>query len=244
MTSQEVRSIALAALIAAAFPSALVAAPDSNRGTPQRLAMDMMPAQAQGQGGSMAPGGMMMDNMRGRQPGQGSMGQGGMSGQTGGMQNQQQGQSGAMGGMSGQTGQGGMMMDHMARMMDAMRGRMGGMSGIGMSPGMADLTDRIEGRIAFLKAELRITDAQTPVWNAFAEALRSGRQHLIEARKLLSDGSNANPLARLEQYERHLTERLEAVKAAREAFGRLYATLDDGQKQVANELAVPFIAAF
>src|SRR5919202_1070827 len=31
---------------------------------------------------------------------------------------------------------------------------------------------RVEGRIAFLKAELKITDAQTPQWNAVADAMR------------------------------------------------------------------------
>ena len=36
-----------------------------------------------------------------------------------------------------------------------------------------DPTRHIEGRIAFLKAELAITDAQLPQWNAFADTLRA-----------------------------------------------------------------------
>src|SRR3954451_23349317 len=35
-------------------------------------------------------------------------------------------------------------------------------------------TEHVEGRIAFLKTELKITDAQLPQWNAFADALRNG----------------------------------------------------------------------
>src|SRR5690349_21579704 len=31
---------------------------------------------------------------------------------------------------------------------------------------------RIEGRLAFLKTELKITDAQTAQWNAFADVMR------------------------------------------------------------------------
>ena len=38
---------------------------------------------------------------------------------------------------------------------------------------MMGMGDHIEGRIAFLKAELKITDAQLPQWNTFADALRS-----------------------------------------------------------------------
>jgi hypothetical protein len=44
-----------------------------------------------------------------------------------------------------------------------------------MSPGMMGMgmIERVEGRIAFLRAELKITDAQTNAWNAFADALRA-----------------------------------------------------------------------
>ena len=34
--------------------------------------------------------------------------------------------------------------------------------------GMMGMADHVEGRIAFLKVELKITDAQMPQWNAFA----------------------------------------------------------------------------
>ena len=53
----------------------------------------------------------------------------------------------------------------MMQMMKAMQGQdaMGGL----------DLTERVEGRIAFLKAELAITDKQAATWNAFADALRA-----------------------------------------------------------------------
>ena len=38
--------------------------------------------------------------------------------------------------------------------------------------GMSMMAKHIEGRIAFLKTELKITDAQLPLWNAFAQAMR------------------------------------------------------------------------
>ena len=142
--------------------------------------------------------------------------------------------------MQGQeTPQGGMM-----QMMEKMmRGHMS-MPGMGATSGTADVTDRIEGRIAFLKAELQITDKQMPDWNVLADALRSSRQHLVEARKYLAADDKVNSPDRIERYERHLTERLEAVKSARAAFARLYPSLDDPQKQTADTILLPLIATF
>lgn len=148
------------------------------------------------------------------------------------------GQPGAQGGMM-------MMMEKM------MGGHMGGMSGpgaatgtTGMATGTADVTERIEGRIAFLKTELQITDKQMTDWNVLAEALRSGRQHLVEARKFLVMDDKTTSADRLARYEGHLTERLEAIKSARAAFVRLYPTLGDAQKQTADAILLPLIATF
>jgi hypothetical protein len=62
------------------------------------------------------------------------------------------------------AGTGGMPMMGMMRMM------MGedGMSGM---PMMATMSGHVEGRLAFLKTELKITDAQLPLWNAVADAI-------------------------------------------------------------------------
>jgi hypothetical protein len=204
----------------------------------------------------------MMDEMpMGTQP-QGGMGQGG------GMQQGQPGQQGQMGGtmhdmmmggmQQGQPGQMGGMGPQMGRGPMQPQGRMGQGGGMmlnddmigmhnmpGMAPGGADLTDRIEGRIAFLRTELGINDAQTAAWNQFAEALRGSRKHLLEARQALYAGVPAGDApSRLEQYEHHIAGRLEAIKGARTAFAQLYAVLDDRQKEAADELLVPFIATF
>lgn len=123
-----------------------------------------------------------------------------------------------------------------------MRGQIGGMSGAAKGP--ANAAELAEERIAFLKAELQITDQQAADWNALAEALRSGRQHLAEARKLAVLNDNTPPAERLEHYERHLAERLEAVKSARAGFTRLYSSLDDVQKQTVVAILLPLIATF
>lgn len=190
----------------------------------QMLAMDEMKPM---QSGPMGQKPMMMDDkMKAPSPSAPMPDQGKM------------GQPGAQGGMM-------MMMEKM------MGGHMGGMSGpgaatgtTGMVTGTADVTERIEGRIAFLKTELQITDKQMADWNVLAEALRSGRQHLVEARKFLVMDDKTSSADRLARYEGHLTERLEAIKSARAAFVQLYPTLGDAQKQTADAILLPLIATF
>ncbi len=106
--------------------------------------------------------------------------------------------------------------------------------------------DHVEGRIAYLKAELGITDAQGQAWDEFAQALRTSRGHLAEARQALviSNAGQSNATSRLESYERHLSMRLDSLHAARESFQRLYALLTPAQKQAADELVVPVLVSF
>jgi hypothetical protein len=136
-------------------------------------------------------------------------------------------------------------MMQMMQMMDKMmRGQMSSSGGSNAMSGPADVTERLEGRIAFLKAELQISDKQAADWNSVADALRSSRQHLLEARKMLAMDDRMGGADRLEHYERHLSERLEALKAARVAFTRLYASLNESQKQTADTILLPLIASF
>jgi hypothetical protein len=136
------------------------------------------------------------------------------------------------------------MMQMMQMMEKMMRSHMQSSSGAAGASGPADVTERLEGRIAFLKTELQISDKQLADWNSLADALRSGRQHLLEARNLLVMDDKMAGLDRLEHYERHLSERLAAIKSARAAFTRLYASLSEAQKQTADAILLPLIATF
>lgn len=144
-----------------------------------------------------------------------------------------------------------MMMQNMQNMM-----RMGGGQPSSMPPsdgsaamgapmGGGNSAARLEGRIAYLRTDLRITDVQAPAWEAFAAALRSGREHLDAARDSLS-GANAaaDPMVRLQAYESHLMARTEAVRSTRLAFNTLFAQLDDAQKRAATTTMLPFIGTF
>lgn len=104
---------------------------------------------------------------------------------------------------------------------------------------------RFEGQIAFLRTELHITSAQTPVWDAFVVTLRAGRDHLDAARTALQDSSTAaDPMARLELFENHLKSRAEAIHMTRLAFNTLHAQLDESQKRIAITTILPFIGTF
>lgn len=123
---------------------------------------------------------------------------------------------------------GGMMMGDMGRMMTMMHG--------GQAMGMP--MRHIEGRIAFLKAELKLTPAQEPQWNAFAAAIRAGAksgQGMMHG--MMADKTKAQTApAMLDGYERVLVSRLEAIRAIRAAFTPLYAVLTAEQRKVADEL--------
>lgn len=130
---------------------------------------------------------------------------------------------------------GNMSMMHSMEMMQRM-GMMGG--------GMAAI-DRIEGRIAFLRAELKITDAQADAWNGFAEALRVNAKKLAEARASMmpKPGDKQSPASnfsvRLDLQEQWLIARLDGLRAMKSAFAKLNEVLSDDQKKTASDLLAP-----
>lgn len=118
------------------------------------------------------------------------------------------------------------------------------MSKMATDPSPTNTIALMDERIAFLKTELQITNKQTADWDALADALRSGRQHLLEGRKLANLNDTAPSAERLAGYEHHAMQRVNAITSIRAAFGRLYPTLDDGQKHAADAIIVPLIATF
>lgn len=141
----------------------------------------------------------------------------------------------------GNQDQPGMSMPLMMNMMAGMMKMMGsggaqmGMGGMDM-PGMG-MTDHVEGRIAFLRAELKITDKQAKVWDAFADTLRGNAQRLKDANMpMMGDASAPQLLAQLDSQEKMLGARLEAVRAMKAAFTPLYTTLSAEQQKTAEEL--------
>jgi hypothetical protein len=99
---------------------------------------------------------------------------------------------------------------------------------------------RIEGRIAYLKAELKITDAQTAQWNAVADAMRKNEAQMRDMRRQAHSAGQQqgapNALDALSRREQFAEARAEGVKQFAAAFRPLYASLSDEQKRTADEL--------
>jgi hypothetical protein len=91
-----------------------------------------------------------------------------------------------------------------------------------------------EGRLGFLKAELKITEAQTKAWDAFAAALRENVAKLTEAYKAPDRDAmeKMSPAERLGWFEKAIVARADAVKRAKAAIEPLYASLSDDQKKM------------
>ena len=107
--------------------------------------------------------------------------------------------------------------------------------------GMA-MVDRVEGRIAFLRTELKITEAQATAWNAFADALRANAKSLGEMRASMmgrGDATSNTLVDRLALQEKWLAARLEGTRAIKSALTNLSGTLSDEQKKTADELLAP-----
>ena len=133
------------------------------------------------------------------------------------------------GGMMNMMG-GNMPMSNMMRMMGMMR-----QSGDGL-----ETIDRVEGRIAFLGTELKITDAQTPAWNAFADALRANAKTLGELRtSMMSQAGSETLVYRLTWQEKWLSARLESTRAMKSALTNLVGSFSDEQKKTAEDVLAP-----
>ena len=138
----------------------------------------------------------------------------------------------------GMMGEGGMinMMGNMPMMqMMAMMHAGAGMGGMAM-------IDHVEGRIAFLRAELKITDAQTSAWNAFADALRANAKSLGEVRASMmpQQGAASQTLVdRLSVQEKWLAASLDGTRAIKSALTNLIGSFSDEQKKAADELLTP-----
>jgi hypothetical protein len=154
--------------------------------------------------------------------------------------------AGDLGYPSARAQQGGQMWPGMGEgmgpgMMGADWGRMGMMGGgcpmFGMMMGGDTRPIYREGRIAFLKAELAVTDAQGKVWDAYAEALKKNMQSMYDMRQaMFAARSGTTPVERLEAHVTAMEGRLQALKDIKPALAALYDSLSEDQKKKANEL--------
>jgi Spy/CpxP family protein refolding chaperone len=112
--------------------------------------------------------------------------------------------------------------------------------------------ERIEGRLAFLKTELKISEAQAPQWNAFADFMRTQakamqarhaefrERHKAEPKaehKDRAERREARPLTeRLAAHEKFMEQRLDRMRAFKAAVEPLYNVLSPEQRKTADQL--------
>ena len=122
-------------------------------------------------------------------------------------------------------------------MMDGMMG--GGMRGMMAScPMMGDgMSTHAEGRVAFLRAELGITEAQKAVWDAYAAALKKNLASMQAGQQgMMSVMAAKTPVERLDAQVAQMESRATALKELKAPVAALYATLSSEQMAKASQL--------
>ena len=128
------------------------------------------------------------------------------------------------------------MMQGMTEMMQGMMQMMQATSQPVARPGMMPGA-MMEGRLATLKTELGITDAQLPQWNAFADALRARMTAMQGMRaQMMRQDKTASWPERLAQHEQRLSAHLDAMKTMEGPVTALWDSLSAEQQRKAEEL--------
>ncbi len=155
------------------------------------------------------------------------------------------GEMGGMGGMGGHDmgSMGGHDMKGAGMQMGGMGGHdmMGSGMGAMMRKMMCGFAEHLDGRLAYLKAELKLSDAQQAAWTAFSDAYRAAAQTASQkcaALDAAASGDHAKHhgvLGHLTMMERHMTDHLEVVRALKAAIEPFLATLTEEQKKTADQ---------
>lgn len=114
---------------------------------------------------------------------------------------------------------------------------MGHTPGSGMHHGMMMHGPAVEGRLAYLKAELGITEAQVPAWNGYITAVKARLSTMQGAHQAMMQAwQSGTAVARLDAHTKSMESMVESLKALRPATEALYAGLSADQKLKADQL--------
>jgi len=104
-------------------------------------------------------------------------------------------------------------------------------------------SERVEARLAYLKTALKITDAQQPQWNAFADTqrkqARAGDERIKARRARTAEGQKRTPptaIQRMEFAQKRLAASSARLDETLTAAKPLYAALSPEQQKIADEL--------
>lgn len=112
------------------------------------------------------------------------------------------------------------------------QGMMGRMPMMGMMQG-----PMVEGRLAYLRAELGITERQAAAWTGYVDAVKvrmSSMQGMHQA--MMQTMQNGNAVARLDAHIKAMEAMTETLKSLKPVTEALYAVLTPDQKTKADLL--------
>jgi len=98
-------------------------------------------------------------------------------------------------------------------------------------------TEHLDGKLAYLKTELKLSEQQQAAWNAFADAYRAAMQKAAKACAPTGEGGEHRDhgiLGQLGMMEHHMVDHLELVRGAKAAIEPFYASLTEEQRKIAD----------
>lgn len=97
----------------------------------------------------------------------------------------------------------------------------------------------VEGRLAYLKNELKIAADQSAAWERYAEAYRSTAKSLSSMRGPMMGRMRGDLPSRIAAQQTMMAAQLDAMKTVSGPLTELYAVLTTDQKRTADELMGP-----
>lgn len=97
--------------------------------------------------------------------------------------------------------------------------------------------ERVEARIKELHAQLRITPAEEPQWNEFAQVMRENARDMDEAfMQRAQQYPTMNAVQNMQSYEQISEQHAQRVQKLIPAFQKLYDAMPDQQKQLTDQV--------
>ncbi len=103
--------------------------------------------------------------------------------------------------------------------------------------GMGMPFEHVEGRIAYIKAELKVTDAQSAPWDAFADTMRADATAMKSMRDgILGSGMPATMPDRMAAQRKMMSARLDMMDRSEASTKALYAVLSEDQRKEFDQI--------
>ena len=97
--------------------------------------------------------------------------------------------------------------------------------------------ERVENRIKELHAQLRITPAEEPQWNEFAQVMRENAREMDQVfMQRAQQYPTMNAVQNMQSYEQISEEHAQRVQRLVPAFQKLYDAMPDQQKRLADQV--------